>query len=210
MFDTPDEMVSKMQSNGADFDVVVTVTLENVGKLAQGGLIQPLNKTYLTTPATSCRPAIPDFYDVGRQYSMPYVIFTTGISWRNDEVSEDIAAHGQPVGHLLGHRVQGPGPPAERLARHAWRSRCCARATTRTDDPAILDEMKQDLLAGADEMGWKYDHVDYTELSTNLWQVHDTWSGQMAYYQYYLPEGPGHHGAQRTRGRRRAREEARA
>ena len=56
-------------------------------------------------------------------------------------------------------------------------------------DPAILDEVKQDLLAGADEMGWKYDHVDYTELSTNLWQVHNTWSGQMAYYQYYLPKG---------------------
>ena len=56
-------------------------------------------------------------------------------------------------------------------------------------DPAILDEVKQDLLAGADAMGWKYDHVDYTELSTNRWQVHNTWSGQMAYYQYYLPKG---------------------
>ena len=38
-------------------------------------------------------------------------------------------------------------------------------------------------------MGWKYDHVDYTELSTNRWEVHSTWSGQMAYYQYYLPKG---------------------
>ena len=38
-------------------------------------------------------------------------------------------------------------------------------------------------------MGWKYDHVDYTELSTNQWQIHNTWSGQMAYYQYYLPKG---------------------
>ena len=38
-------------------------------------------------------------------------------------------------------------------------------------------------------MGWKYDHVDYTELSTNGWEVHGTWSGQMVYYQYYLPKG---------------------
>ena len=31
--------------------------------------------------------------------------------------------------------------------------------------------------------------MDYNELGTNLWQVHKTWSGQMAYYQYYLPKG---------------------
>ena len=71
-----------------------------------------------------------------------------------------------------------------------WRRRCSAAATTRTsDDPAILDTIKQDLLDGADAMGWKYDHVDYTELSTNGWEVHGTWSGQMVYYQYYLPKG---------------------
>ena len=56
-------------------------------------------------------------------------------------------------------------------------------------DPAILDEVKQDMLEGADAMGWKYDHVDYTELSASQWKVHNTWSGQMAYYQYYLPKG---------------------
>ena len=36
VFDTPDEMVSKMQSNGSDFDLIVTVTLDNIGKLAPG------------------------------------------------------------------------------------------------------------------------------------------------------------------------------
>ena len=61
VFDTPDEMVAKMQSNGSDFDMLVTVTLENVGKLAQGGLIQPLNKTYLPTvrgPAVDRDPGL--------------------------------------------------------------------------------------------------------------------------------------------------------
>ena len=96
VFDTPDEMVSKMQSNGADFDLVVTVTLENIGKLAQGGLIQPLNKTYLTTAEDQLAEGVPDFYDVGRRYSMPYVIFTTGIAWRNDEVTEDIGERDNP------------------------------------------------------------------------------------------------------------------
>ena len=59
-------------------------------------------------------------------------------------------------------------------------------------------------------MGWKYDHVDYTELSTNLWQVHNTWSGQMVYYQYYLPKGLDITALSATRGRRRARADRRA
>ncbi len=189
VFDTPDEMVSKMQSNGADFDAVVTVTLENIGKLAQGNLIQPLNKTYLTTATDQLSPGIPDFYDVGRQYSMPYVIFTTGIAWRNDEVSEDIAALDNPWDVFWDPKYKGQAhllngsrdTLAVGLLRKGY--------DPNESDQTILDEVKQDLLAGADEMGWKYDHVDYTELSTNLWQVHNTWSGQMAYYQYYLPKG---------------------
>ena len=64
--------------------MLVTVTLENIGKLAQGKLIQPLNKTYLPTVHGPAMAGIPDFYDVGRQYSTPYVMYTTGIAWRND------------------------------------------------------------------------------------------------------------------------------
>jgi spermidine/putrescine transport system substrate-binding protein len=47
VFDTPKEMVAKVQSGGANFDLIVTVTLENLGKLAYGKLIQPLNRSYI-------------------------------------------------------------------------------------------------------------------------------------------------------------------
>ncbi|MGH2596348.1 MAG: extracellular solute-binding protein [Actinomycetota bacterium] len=189
VFDTPDEMVAKMQSNGSDFDLVVTVTLENIGKLAQGGLIQPLNHTYLPTVADQLWTAIPDFYDVGRQYSVPYVVFTTGISWRNDLVSQDIASMDNPYDALWDTTYQGQvhllngsrDTIATGLLRKGY--------DPNESDPTILDQVKQDLLAGADAMGWKYDHVDYTELSNNLWEIHGTWSGQMVYYQYYLPKG---------------------
>ena len=189
VFDTPDEMVAKMQSNGSDFDVLVTVTLENVGKLAQGGLIQPLNKTYLPTFEDQLWTGVPDFYDVGRQYSAPYVVFTTGISWRNDLVTDDIAAMDNPYDIFWDTANQGQvhllNGSRDTLATALLRG----GYDPNTDDPAVLDTIKQDLLDGADAMGWKYDHVDYTELSTNGWEVHGTWSGQMVYYQYYLPKG---------------------
>ena len=189
VFDTPDEMVAKMQSNGSDFDLVVTVTLENIGKLAQGRLIQPLNHTYLPTVEGQLWTSIPDFYDVGRQYSVPYVVFTTGISWRNDLVADDIGAMDNPYDALWDTTYEGQAhllngsrdTIATGLLRKGY--------DPNESDPTILDQVKQDLLAGADAMGWKYDHVDYTELSNNLWEIHGTWSGQMVYYQYYLPKG---------------------
>jgi spermidine/putrescine transport system substrate-binding protein len=189
VFETPDEMVSKMQTNGSDFDLLVTVTLENIGKLAQGGLIQPLNHSYLPNVADNLAEGIPDFYDVGRQYSVPYVIFTTGVAWRNDLVDDDIAAMDNPYDIYWDTRYQGEthllNGSRDLLAVGLLRK----GYDPNESDPAILDEVKQDMLAGADAMGWKYDHVDYTELSANQWKVHNTWSGQMAYYQYYLPKG---------------------
>jgi spermidine/putrescine transport system substrate-binding protein len=189
VFDTPDEMVSKMQSNGADFDLIVTVTLDNIGKLAQGALIQPLNYTYLPNVESNLATGIPDFYDVGRAYSAPYVIYTTGVAWRNDLISDDILNMDNPYDIYWDTTYAG-----EAHLLNGSRDLLAAALLRKGYDPnesdtTILDEVKQDLLDGADAMGWKYDHVDYTELSSNQWKVHNTWSGQMAYYQYYLPKG---------------------
>ena len=189
VFDTPDEMVAKMQSNGSDFDLVVTVTLENIGKLATGGLIQPLNKSYLPTVQDQLWSAIPDFYDTGRQYSVPYVVYTTGISWRNDLVSQDIGSLDNPYDALWDPKYKGQAHmlngSRDLLAFGLMRK----GYDPNEDDQTILTQVGQDLLDGANTMGWKYDHVDYTELSNNLWELHATWSGQMVYYQYYLPKG---------------------
>ncbi|HET6713643.1 MAG TPA: extracellular solute-binding protein [Actinomycetota bacterium] len=189
VFETPDEMVSKMQSNASDFDLIVTVTLENIGKLAQGGLIQPLNYTYLPNVEGNLATGIPDFYDVGRQYSVPYVIFTTGVAWRNDLITDDILNMDNPYDIYWDTAYEGEthllNGSRDMLAVGLLRK----GYDPNESDPAILDEVKQDMLEGADAMGWKYDHVDYTELSANQWKVHNTWSGQMAYYQYYLPKG---------------------
>ena len=191
VFDTPDEMVAKMQSNGADFDLVVTVTLENVGKLAQGG---PDPAAQQDLPAHVDRPAV-----AGRsRTSTTWAASTRCRTWSSPPASRGATTRSPTTSarmdnpydifwdptykgqaHLLnGSRDTLGGGAAARGLRPE------RRATRRS-----WTQVKQDLLDGADAMGWKYDHVDYTELSTNLWQVHDTWSGQMVYYQYYLPKG---------------------
>jgi len=189
VFDTSDEMVSKLQSSGSDFDLLVTITVDNVGKLATGGLIQPLNHSYIPNVEENIWPEAWDFYDVGRQYTAPYTMYSTGIAWRNDLVSDDIGDMDNPWDILWDTRFKDQthilngsrDVMAAGLLRNGY--------DPNESDPAILETVKQDMLAGAEAMAWKFDHVDYTELAANQWQIHNAWSGQIAYYQYYLPKG---------------------
>ena len=189
VFDTPEEMVAKLLSNGPDFDLVVTITIENAGKLATGKLIQPFNKSYLPNVADQLWPELPDFFDVGHRYTLPYTIYSTGIAWRNDLVSDDIAGMDNPWDVFWDTRFAGQTHLLNG-ARDTLSVGLLRKGYDPSEsDPAILEEVKQQMLEGADSMNWKYDHVDYTELSTSQWQIHNAWSGSMGYYQYYLPKG---------------------
>ena len=187
IFDTPEQMVQMMQSSGSNWDLIVSVTLENVGKLAFGNLIQPLNKSYVPNFANVWNVFQSPFYDVGAQFTAPYTVYTTGITWRNDMVNEDIPAMDNPYDILWDPKYTGQvhllNGSRDTLAAALLRM----GADVNTSDPNVLDQAKQMLLDGVAAMNWKFDHVDYSELGT--FDIHQTWSGQVAYYQYYLPKG---------------------
>lgn len=188
VFDTPEEMVAKVQSSGSDFDIIVSVTPENVGKLAFGELIQPLNKTYIPNFSHAWDVFNEPFYDVGARYTAPYTVYTTGIAYRNDIVTEDIAAMDNPYDILWDASYASEGVHLLNGARDTLSAALLrSGADINTDDPAVLESAKQMLLEGVDTMNWKFDHVDYNELGT--FAIHQTWSGQVVYYQYYLPDG---------------------
>jgi spermidine/putrescine transport system substrate-binding protein len=188
VFDTPEEMVAKVQSGGAQYDIIVSVTPENVGKLAFGELIQPLNKSYVPNFSNAWSVFEEPFYDVGARYTMPYTVYTTGIAFRNDLVTTDIAAMENPYDILWDASYADEGVHLLNGARDTLSAALLRMgADINTDDPAVLDEAKQMLLDGVDTMNWKFDHVDYNELGT--FAIHQAWSGQVSYYQFYLPEG---------------------
>jgi spermidine/putrescine transport system substrate-binding protein len=188
VFDTPEEMVAKVQSSGSDFDIIVSVTPENVGKLAFGELIQPLNKTYIPNFSHAWDVFNEPFYDVGARYTAPYTVYTTGIAYRNDIVTDDIAAMDNPYDVLWDASYADEGVHLLNGARDTLSAALLrSGADINTDDPAVLESAKQMLLEGVDTMNWKFDHVDYNELGT--FAIHQTWSGQVVYYQYYLPDG---------------------
>jgi spermidine/putrescine transport system substrate-binding protein len=189
VFDTPDEMVSKMQTGGSNYDLIVSVTLENVGKLAYGGLIQPLNHSYLSNFSNVWQGLQSPYYDQESRYTVPYTVYTTGIIVQNDKVTEDVGAMSNPYDILWDttwagqtHLLNGS---RDLLATALMRM----GEDINTDDTAVLDQAEQMLLDGVEAMNWKFDHVDYNELGD--FSIHESWSGQVVYYQYYLPQGLG-------------------
>jgi spermidine/putrescine transport system substrate-binding protein len=188
-FETPEEMIAKLQTQGSSFDVLVTITIENVGKLAAGKLIQPLNHSYLANFEQNAWPTVKDpFYDKGSQYTVPYAIFSTGITWRNDLVKEDIGQLDNPYDALWDTRYASQGVhllPGARDTMSAAQLR--SGIDVNTTNASDLQKAGAMLLDGVKAMNWKFDHVDYTELN-NQFVIHHTWSGQLTYYQYYLPK----------------------
>jgi spermidine/putrescine transport system substrate-binding protein len=188
VFDTPEKMVAKVQTNGADFDLIVTVTVENVGKMAIGKLLQPLNHNYLPNWDANAWPQVKDpFFDKGSQYTVPYTVYSTGIGYQNDKVTDDIGAMDNPYDVLWDPKYAGQTHLLNGSRDTLAAALCRMGADVNTSDPKVLDAAKTMLLDGVSSMKWKFDHVDYNELGN--FSIHQTWSGQLTYYQYYLPKG---------------------
>src|SRR6201994_3846129 len=87
-FNTMNEALSKLRS-GLTFDVLVGATPDVLGQIVEGQLAQPLNHSYIPNISQAWPDYTNPFYDLGWQYTVPYTIYTTGITWRKDLVHEN-------------------------------------------------------------------------------------------------------------------------
>jgi spermidine/putrescine transport system substrate-binding protein len=187
-FETPEEMIAKMQAQGSSFDLLVTITIENVGKLSTGGLLQPLNHSYLPNFEKNAWSAVKDpFYDKGSQYTVPYAVFSTGFGYRNDLVKDDLSQLDNPYDALWDTQYSGMVHLLNGARDTLSAAQLRAGIDVNTTDQGDLDTVSKMLQDGVDSMNWKFDHVDYNELNDQF-VIHQTWSGQLTYYQYYLPK----------------------
>jgi spermidine/putrescine transport system substrate-binding protein len=90
------EAVQKLWTGKFSYDVFFP-TQDELPKYVAGKLLQPLNHDYLPNVEKNVWPTLADpFYDKGSRYTTPYVTYSTGIGWRTDEVSADIAGMDNP------------------------------------------------------------------------------------------------------------------
>jgi spermidine/putrescine transport system substrate-binding protein len=191
-FDNISEGIQRLASGAVQADVM-EMTPDNLDLAVAGRLIKPINLDYVPNLAKNIWPELVDpFYDVGSHYTVPYTCYATGIAWRNDKVSEDIAALPQPWDIFW-----QAGAYAGKTALLSEERETIGMALLRkdivdinTEDQALVDQAVADLKELYGICNIKVGDVQYQTIPEGTSFLNQAWSGDMiAAYIYYLPKG---------------------
>jgi spermidine/putrescine transport system substrate-binding protein len=190
-FSTMDEAIAKLASGAANFDVFFPTT-DRISRLAYGKLLQPLNRDYVPNLANVWKALQDPFYDKGSRYTVPYVTFSTGIGYRRDRLGLDPAKLDNPYDVFWDESLRGKvwllDDAREAIALALLRK---GETDVNTEDPALIDAAKADLLDLISAVNVKVSTEDYSKVPEGVAPVHQAWSGSMIAAQWYLPEGVG-------------------
>jgi spermidine/putrescine transport system substrate-binding protein len=188
-FNTMDEALSKLRS-GLKFDVFMGVTVDVLGQLIESKLIQPLNHSYVPNIAQAWSDFTNPFYDQGWKYTVPYTIYTTGISWRKDLVHENPYAMknawAMPWQPKYKGKVAILEDYREGISLGLMKNGIFNLNTTRKDQIDLARKSLQDLV---DLVNVHTDNNDFTEIPDGQTWIHHAWSGDMAAAPSYMPKG---------------------
>ncbi|HWA46428.1 MAG TPA: extracellular solute-binding protein, partial [Hypericibacter adhaerens] len=132
------------------------------------------------------------FYDVDAQYTVPYTIYTTGIGWRSDKVSEDIPKLENPWSIFWNAEKYKGYVSVLDDSREAIALALLYRGEydINTEDPKIIDKALQDLLALSGICNPKVNITGYQTIPEGSCWLGHNWSGNMlSGVLAFMPEG---------------------
>ena len=188
-FNTMNEAIAKLRS-GLSFDVFMGVTVDVLGQLIASKLLKPLNHSYIPNIAQAWPDFTNPFYDRGWQYTVPYTIYTTGISWRKDLVHEN--PYAMKNGYAMPWQSKYKGKVAilddyrEGISLGLMKNGIYDLNTT---SKARIDLSRHTLQDLDQLVNLHIDNNDYTEVPDGQTWIHHAWSGDMAAAPYYMPKG---------------------
>lgn len=89
-FDEVAEAEATLRDGVSTFDLVVGLPSVVITNLVVGAAVQPLNGELIPNAGNVLDGLRSPYYDVGARYSMPYSVYTTGITYRRDVVGESL------------------------------------------------------------------------------------------------------------------------
>ena len=188
-FQNMDEALTKMRTGELEVDIFFPTT-DTFGKLISARLLQPLNQSYIPHLQDNVWSQLQSpYYDVESRYSVPYVVYTTGIAYRRDVIADD--------------QIYGMTNPYDILWDPAYRGRVGVYDSYRdtmaevllrngitdvnTDRQADIDIVEQDLLDMIDQVDVRYSiNGAYKLLPENQYDVHMSWSGDIVAGWFYV------------------------
>jgi spermidine/putrescine transport system substrate-binding protein len=188
-FNTMNEAIAKLRS-GLSFDVLMGLTVDELGIMIESKLAQPLNHSYIPNITQAWPDFTNPFYDQGWQYTVPYTIYTTGISWRKDLVHENPYAMSNPWSMLWQSKYKGKvailDDYREGISLGLMKNGLYDLNTGDYQQIALSRKSLEEL---SHLVNVRIDNNDYTEVPTGDTWIHHAWSGDMAAAASYMPKG---------------------
>jgi spermidine/putrescine transport system substrate-binding protein len=189
-FNTMDEALAKIHSGQVSFDVFLGVTIDVLGPLIAQKFIQPINHSYIPNITQAWPDYQNPFYDRKWQYTVPYTIYTTGISWRKDHVPENPYQMANPWSMLWQPKYKGKvailDDYREGISLGLMKNGIYNLNTT---SPTQIDNSGQALQNLSSLTNMQINNNDYTQIPSGQTWIHHAWSGDIAAAESYMPKG---------------------
>jgi spermidine/putrescine transport system substrate-binding protein len=88
-FDDLGEAMAQVRKGAVPFDIWMGGGYDQLARLVTGSLIRPLNHSYIPNIANLWASFADPWYDRGWQYTVPYIVYTSGLGWRTDMMRTD-------------------------------------------------------------------------------------------------------------------------
>ena len=190
-FDNMEEAIGKMTSGQLSYDVFVP-TVDYVGKLVTKKLILPLNYDYIPNLKANVWPVYQNpFYDQEARYTVPYVVYTTGLSYRRDVISDDqVRATPNPYDLLWQPTYKGK-VGVYNSYRDVMTMTMLRRGETdlNTSDPQLIQQAGDDLVEMASATNPQIKtNTSYIGIPNDHVRVTQSWSGDAVAAWGYVPQ----------------------
>ncbi|MCX2933008.1 spermidine/putrescine ABC transporter substrate-binding protein [Mycobacterium sp. CVI_P3] len=188
-FNDTDEGLTKIRGGNVDYDIFFP-SYDQIGRLVTGGLLRPLNHSYIPNIKNVWPVFTNPWYDEGWQYTVPYTVYTTGIGWRIDQVSADIGALKNPYESLWDPAYKNKTAVIDdwhtAMAMVLLKMGITDVNTSSADD---LKKLGDQLTALVEATSPKVTITMYSDLPAGQIGLSQMWSGDIINAQSYLPEG---------------------
>lgn len=191
-FNNMEEGIQKLVAGQVQADVFFPTT-DYISRLVYSDLIQPLNHELIPNLEKNYWKVFWDpgpWYDLGWRYTVPYTIYTTGVGYRRDRISDDEAAQ---AGYELFFDTRFKGAVSYYDSYRDAIGMMLLRngvMDPNTDDPEAIAAAKDAILQMINENDARLTiNGAYAKLPEGEFTVAQAWSGDMVGAQWYLPKG---------------------
>lgn len=193
IYDTEEVVLAKMRSGAFKPDVILGLTDTVLARMVAAELLQPLNKTYVENFGNVIAGLRDPYYDLGAQYTVPYVIYANGIGYRTDrDVDTSVFVGDEGWNALWDSRYAGRlgvlDSYRDAISMAMFRN---GVFDPNSADAAALSAAGDELVALADTTRPQIDVLNYEQIAAGNRDIALCWSGDMLAGQQYLPEDTG-------------------